>query len=620
MLRKTFSLFCIFCLILSLCACGKGKAKFDNSYTDNTPSTTSEKSDVNTNNMDFTFTDKDTGKEIVSETITDIEENEDIIKITKAGAYNVTGNHSQIVVEAANSDKIQINLSNTKIHSSNGPAIYIKQADKVFISVKGENDLSDSENYDSSFDNADAVIFSKDDLTINGSGTLTVTSAYKSGIVSKDDLVISDTTITATSIGAAIEGKDCVKLNNPNINIESGGDGIKSENDEDANSGYIYVNGGAYNITAENDGFQSSSVINIENGTFNLKTGGGSAVSSSGTKNDWGMWGRGGFENNTPSDETTASAKGIKATSLIKIADGSFTIDSSDDSLHSNSDMEIINGTFNITSGDDGIHADDDLIINGGNIKITKSYEGIEATVINISGGNIDVTASDDGLNSAGGNDASGFNRPGANPFESDSESQIYINDGYLLVNASGDGLDSNGDLTINGGTVLVSGPENNGNGALDYGGNAVINGGTAVIVGSSGMSQSFGADSKQVSLMYNCSTVNSGTTVSLSDDNKVIASFIPAKQYSSIIISTPDMTVGESYTLSIGGTVTGADQNGFTKNGTLKNAETKYEIELTSISTSNGTSGGFGGGMGGRPGGGMGGKPDGGNRGGMMW
>ena len=99
----------------------------------------------------------------------------------------------------------------------------------------------------------------------------------------------------------------------------------------------------------------------------------------------------------------TPSAKAIKSRHLIKISGGSFKIDSSDDSIHSNSDIEIGGGSFELSSGDDGIHADDQLIINNGTVNLLKSYEGLEATVITLNGGNIDITASDDGLNAAGG-------------------------------------------------------------------------------------------------------------------------------------------------------------------------------------------------------------------------
>ncbi len=565
-------------------------------------------SEIDVDSMDLEFTDNDS-KESYSETsVTSISQSEDIVSITKDGVYKITGKHSQIKVSAPETAKPQIILENAEIANKNGPAIYIEQADKVFITV-AENSktvLSDSASYDSTYDNADGVIFSKSDLTVNGKGSLDITANYKCGIVSKDDLNILNTSIEIKSKGTAIEGKDCVKISGANITVNSETDGIKSTNNEDGSRGYVLIDSGNFNITAVNDAVQAETALFINGGSFKLSTGGGSQNSSNsqGGMDRWGMWG------NSSSSTDTASAKALKAVSLIKITDGSFTIDSSDDAIHSNSDLEISGGTFNIASGDDGIHADDQLIISNGEISISKSYEGIEATAVTVSGGKIDLIASDDGFNAAGGNDASSISgRPGQNPFESDSKAQINFTGGYILVNASGDGIDSNGSITLSGGVLLVSGPENSGNGSLDYGLSATVTGGIAVITGSSGMATTFGSSSTQPSFMYNVSSASKGTAVALSDGDKVIASFTPAKGYSNIIISCPDMKVGSKYTLNIGGTVSGSDKNGYSDNGKIISPNETYEIEITSVSTSNGGMGGnVGGGMhgGGKPGGGM--------------
>ncbi len=397
--------------------------------------------------------------------------------------------------------------------------------------------------------------------------------------------------------------KDCVKISNSDITVNAGTDGIKSTNTEDGTRGYVLIESGSFDITAQNDGIQAETALFIRNGKFNIKTGGGSAVSSNnyGSEgNRWGMWG--GQSSSTDND----SAKALKAVSLIEIDNGDFNIDSSDDAIHSNSDLEIKGGSFNISSGDDGIHADDQLIISNGTLKITKSYEGIEATAITVSGGDIDLTALDDGFNAAGGNDSSSMGgRPGQNPFESDSNAQINFTDGYILVNASGDGIDSNGDITISGGILLVSGPTNNGNGSLDYGGTATVNGGVAVIVGSSGMATAFAPSSTQPSFMYNIESAE--TTVSVTDGKKVIASFTPTKLYNNVIVSCPTFKIGNTYTLNIGGVVSNSDNNGYTDNGTVSNPQSTYEIELSSVCVSNGSSG-MDGGMGGKHhGGGMG-------------
>ena len=106
--------------------------------------------------------------------------------------------------------------------------------------------------------------------------------------------------------------------------------------------------------------------------------------------------------------------KGLKAGNNIVIEDGTFNLNTSDDSIHSNNYIGISNGTYYISSGDDGIHADNEIIIEGGSIDIKESYEGIEAAKITIYNGDISVVASDDGINVAGGSDSSSMNRPGA--------------------------------------------------------------------------------------------------------------------------------------------------------------------------------------------------------------
>lgn len=562
--------------------------------------------EISSDEFDLEFTDNDFCTKL-GENTTEVED--DIINITKAGTFKITGNHTQIKVKAPDTAKIQLILENAKINSKDGPALLIESADKVFITIPENTDSSllDSTEYNTSYDNADGAIFSRCDLTINGKGKLSINANYKCGIVSKDDLVICDTEINITSVGASIEGKDCVKLSNPSITTESGTDAIKSTNNEESNKGFILIENGNYNLVATNDGLQAETLLNIKSGNFNITTGGGSAISSSNNDN-WGHWGMGGMrpnENKTTTD--TESAKAIKSSNSIIIKNGEFNIDSSDDSVHSNQDIEIKGGKFNITSGDDGIHADNILNILGGDFSVSKSYEGLEATFVNISGGNIQINASDDGINAAGGNDSSAMGgRPGQNGFTANSNGEININGGYILVNASGDGIDSNGKITMNDGVLLINGPENNGNGSFDYDTSATINGGVAVIVGSSGMAQTFSDTSKQCSVSYTLNNTQNSVYVSLSDGENVIASLLPQKSFNHIIISSPDLKIGNKYNLNLGGNVEKTDQNGYTNNSKIENPTEQIEVEISSVSTFYGANfGGIGGdhgGMGGMP------------------
>ena len=545
------------------------------------------------------------------------------VTVSSDGDYLISGtlNGGCIVVDADKSDKVRLILNNVTVTGSDCAAIVVRQADKVFITLaKGsENVLSNAKNAAVS-DEADAVIFSKDDLTINGEGKLTVTANTGHAVISKDDLVISGGSYFLTSKKKALDANDSIRIAGGSFNLDSGTDALHCEN-EDASKGFIYIADGTFSITAGTDGMDASGVIQIDNGTFSITTGGGSANASTkkgGEFNgDWGNWGgRGRHMSSSESDSAevtrlsaasgagssasgSSSAKGLKSDSSVAVNNGALTIDSSDDAIHSDAQVTIADGEISISSGDDGIHAGSSLKISGGSVTVTKSYEGLEGKTIDITGGTVSVTASDDGLNAAGGNDQSSMNgRPGQNRFAAQEGVYINISGGRITVNASGDGIDSNGDVTVSGGEVYVSGSTDNGNSALDFNGEAAVTGGTFIAAGMSGMAQNFGSGSTQGSMLVNVNNQQGGSEIILKDSSgKTLISFRPEKSYNIVVISTPEIRKGGTYTLTAG------SQN----------------TSVTMNSLIYGEGGGMGG-FGGRNGfGGMDGNPPGGGRGGRM-
>ena len=521
----------------------------------------------------------------------DIELNSSI-NITKSGTYHLTGNieNGNITVNAGDEDLIRLVLDNVNITCNYSSAINVENAKKVIIIVQEGtiNTLIDGSAYLTQ-DEPDACLFSKDDLVINGTGILNVNANYLDGITSKDDLKIIGTTINVNANDDGIKGKDYVGMKNANITVNAKSDGIKSTNDTEIDKGYIVIENSNINIESEQDGIQAETSVKIIDGEFNIKTGGGSANSS--ISEEWGNWGMRDkgmnpmniTKNTTIEDEV--SAKGIKGNTGILIESGSFNIDSSDDSIHSNGTIVINNGTFEISSGDDGMHSDESLVINNGEINISKSYEGIESSKIEINGGTIDLIASDDGINIAGGNDSSSINgRPGQNEFSSNSEQILTINDGSVSINADGDGIDINGSGYINGGTVIVNGPTNDGNGALDYSGKLEVIGGELIAVGSSGMMQTPSNSSTIYSISYVYSEQQQANTkISVKNsNNEEIISYTPSKIYSSTVISSNKLEKGKTYTI-------------------YSNDEKVEEITINNIVTSAGESSGMqmqGGGM----------------------
>lgn len=416
-----------------------------------------------------------------------------IITITKEGTYVLSGalSEGQIVVNA-DSAKVQLVLDNADITCASSAAIYVKNADKTFITLAegSENILMNTAEYEAIDDNnIDAVIFSKDDLTLNGKGTLTINSEYGHGIVSKDDLKLVGGTCNITAKTHALSGKDSVRIAAGTYNLTSGKDGIHSENADDDEKGFVYIASGDFTIESTGDGIDASYVVQIDDGDFDITAGGG-AENATKTNNEMPGGGTGGnmgggapggdkpsgeapsgeapsggpssdsdsgkqtgqtlpdkpdgdsFDGSRPdekasdnagsqtaqtppdksgkdtSDADSTSTKGIKSDGALYVNGGTFTINSADDSFHSNSDATINDGTYTISSGDDGIHADSAMLVNGGTITVIESYEGLEGLNITINDGKIDITASDDGMNAAGGNDASGFGGRGGDGFK----------------------------------------------------------------------------------------------------------------------------------------------------------------------------------------------------------
>lgn len=540
--------------------------------------------------------------------------------ITAEGTYIFSGTLSegQIVVDADNA-KVQIVFDNVDITCASSAAVYVKSAEKVFVTLAegSQNTLCNTDEYVAIDDNnIDAVIFAKSDLTLNGTGSLTIVSAEGHGIVSKDDLKITGGTYDITAAGHALSGKDSVRIADGTFILTAEKDGIHAENADDEEKGYIYIADGDFTITSDGDGMDASNIVQIEDGTFDITAGGGAANSLKTHESD--MPGGGMSQNierpdgesmpqmgekpdeesmsqmgekpdeesmpqmgekpdgeNMPQDTTTdesgTSTKGIKAGGSMYLNGGTYQIDSADDSIHSNANITIADGTYTLATGDDGVHADDALIVNGGTITVTESYEGLEGLTVTINDGTIDITASDDGINTAGGTDQSGFGTFGDHfkgmdsaddetEETTDNEMWMELNGGYIHILAGGDGVDSNGDLTINGGELYIDGPSDNGNSAIDYGdrSSAYVNGGTLVAIGSSGMAEVMSDSSKQKVLMVKLGEqMEAGNVVLTDSEGNVIVSYTALKTYDCVIISTAEVESGATYTLATSGTTT---------------------------------------------------------------
>ncbi|CDA61936.1 putative uncharacterized protein [Clostridium sp. CAG:169] len=461
------------------------------------------------------------------------------VTISKEGCYLISGEleDGQIIVDAGDSDKVQLVLDKASIHCSTGSAILVRNADKVKVTLAAdsENELSDGTEYQTDDDNPDAALFSKDDLVINGSGSLTVQGNYKHGIAGNDDLVITGGRLTVNSLSHALRGKDSGAILDGTFVLTSQKDGIQASNTEDSTKGWVQIDGGNFTIQSSGDGIQAETNLSIYDGSFTITSGGGAVNGADHTENRGGGFGRPGGnrpdsangqtspempsqpaeDGQTPSEmpsqpaegeqsssgnesdyselifdpddfddtstadsDTTVSTKGIKAGNALLIQQGTFVIDSADDAIHSNYSVTIDGGSFQLSSGDDGIHAEAYLNINGGTTTIAESYEGLEAAQIHISGGTTQVSSSDDGLNATGG---SSFELVDGllvlKDISSSDTEQTFGGRGGMFE------VEDNCDITISGGNLTVT--TSNGDG-IDSNGSLNVSGGTVLVFGSS--------------------------------------------------------------------------------------------------------------------------------------
>lgn len=299
-----------------------------------------------------------------------------------------------------------------------------------------------------------------------------------------------------------------------------------------------------------------------------------------------------------------AANNGIKGKDCLMIAGGAFQINAQDDAVHSNGTFELTGGTLNLASGDDGIHADGTLTITDGTIDISQSYEGVESPEIIFNGGTTHIVASDDGTNAAGGSaTTSSGTRPGG--MMSTSTGTMVINDGYLYIDADGDGLDANGNLTMNGGCVIVEGPTNDGNTAVDYDGEFIINGGYLIASGSSGMVEGVSTSSTENSITaYFNSALSAGSTFAIKDSSgNMVMAFEVSKSSECFLFASSELQTGEIYTICTGGVCDGTSQDGLYTEGTYTGGTELGSFTVSGTVTTYGTGGGMGN-MGGTPGG----------------
>lgn len=497
------------------------------------------------------------------------------ITITEEGVYVVSGTleDGQIIVDASDSDKVQIVLDGVHINCKTNAAIYVREADKVFITLaeNSSNTLGGGNEYTQIDDNTvDGVIFSKSNLVCNGTGSLTIEADYKHGIVSKDDLVITGGTYKIAAADNGITAKDKIKILNGSFDIDAANSAVKAKNTDDAELGNIYIAGGIFTIEAEQDGFHATGSIVVDDGTITVNSGDDGFHAELDTVIHGGTI------------LVEKSNEGLEGKRVV-VNGGDITINASDDGINAaNSGDDGVNainpGANAVGSGDDDSNAassnnDSSAAVNSGDDgSISGEADGKELQQMppdTENGSDMQPSQDFDPENApSDGNAPQNFD-PGNAPSDGDapqkmqggpggggnSELYIKITGGTLTVSADGDGLDSNGGLLVTGGTTIVYGPTSDGDSALDYDGSAIATGGTLAAIGSAGMTESFSEDSTQPVITYYCTeTQSAATTITLTDsDGSALFTIAPEKAYASIVFTCSEMKLDATYTLTAG-------------------------------------------------------------------
>ena len=296
-----------------------------------------------------------------------------VIDITKEGVYVLTGTVSgcTVRIRADKEDKVQLVLAGVNITNADFPAVYVLSADKVFVTTAEgtENSLSvtgafraDSENGV----NTDAVIFSKEDLVLNGLGSLAVSSPYGNGITTKDDFKATGGTWSVVSGLDAIEANDSMAVCGGSFEISSNKDGLHCENNDDDTVGWIWIGGGSLTVNAKSDGIQGTSFVQVDGGTLNINA-------SEGIEGTYVQINGGTIDIYASDDGLNASRKSSAYSPVIEINGGDITVEvgpGDTDAIDANGDIIVNGGVIKVTAGMSSFDYDGSATYNGGEIYV----------------------------------------------------------------------------------------------------------------------------------------------------------------------------------------------------------------------------------------------------------
>lgn len=472
------------------------------------------------------------------------------VNIESAGTYIVSGSldNGQLRVNVGDTEKVQVVLAGASIKNQNSSALFVESADKCFITLAAEtnNELVDGAEYAFSEgeDEPNAALFSKDDLTINGEGVLSVTGNYEHAIYSKDDLVITGGTFVVSAVSDGVRGKDSLKILDGAFTIKAGQDCLKASRDDDPTRGFVVIDGGSFTLDAGDDAIHGETYLLVTDGTIDIPT----------------------------------CVEGLEAM-VVQVDGGDISVVAQDDAINAaapsvSSDAQT-DAELTLKDGggqDEGILKSDRAEMRGEkNFDANSQTEDRKAFQLpdDMKGERLEPPEQDgqkgdpfegytDGPGASDaptdlpddrGGQEQGF---GGIMDEGNENCQIIINGGTIMLEAKGDAIDSNGSIQVNSGTIYATGPTSGADSALDYELEASCNGGTVLLAGPSGMAQSFSEGTQPFAFVQVHG--KAGDAVSVKDQaGATLVSYTPSADFESLIVSLPDFIDSQTYTLVVG-------------------------------------------------------------------